>query len=208
MAEQEDCKFCPPNEKVKQYLSDGTAEKVKQSLSDGTDCNTCIYDDKHCYAILSDKPYTDGHTLVVLKKRKTDIEHKTDITDKDIALETDLSPFIQIIYKVAKHLKESAKNNRGEPPDKIYVCMLGDGIKHLHAHLIPRYPFTEDDKTTYRDIFTLRDGALKVNDAIKSCEIGGFWYVAEREKNCEFTKKSKEERASILKKQADDLRLT
>ncbi len=187
MPEQEICKFC--NE-----------EEVKNHLSDGTDCYTCIYDDECCFAILSDKPCTVGHTLVVLKK------HKTDITDQ--VSKADLSHFIHAIHKVAGHLKKSAENERRERPEKIYVCMLGDGIKHLHAHLIPRYPFTEDDITTYRDIFTPRDGKSKVNKAIKSCEIGGFWYVAEREKNCEFAKKSKKVRASILEKLANDLRLT
>jgi len=192
MAEQKNCKFCN--------------ETVKYSLSDGTTCKTCIYDNDFCFAFLSDEPCTVGHTLVVLKKHKADIKHKIDITDH--LSEADLSHFIHAIHKVAAQLKNFAKNEHGRYPDRIYVCMLGDGIEHLHAHLIPRYPFTEYDKTTYRGIFMPRDGVFKVSDAIKKCKIGGFWYVAEREKNCDFAKKSKKERTSFLEKLADDLRLT
>lgn len=172
--------------------------KVKHCLDDGTTCNRCIYDDEFCFAILALEQYTVGHTLVILK------DHKTDITCQ--LSENALSRFMCAIHMVAVHLKKSVQDNRGNHPERIYVNILCDGVKHLHAHLIPRYPFTEDDKTTYRDIFMPRDGALEVAGAIKKGDLGGFWYVAEREKNWESAKKPNEEKRAFLEQLAKKLR--
>ena len=47
--------------------------------------------------------------------------------------------------------------------------------------LIPRYPFTETDRNTFRRIFLKRDGKEKVQNALDINELGGYWYV-EKEK--------------------------
>lgn len=189
MAKQKCCRFCD-EERIKNYLKDG---------KDGTRCNACIYEDRYCFAILSDEAYTIGHTLVIPK------DHKIDITDRDLS-KASLSRFIHAIHKVAVQLKKSAQDKYGNHPERIYVSMLGDGIKHLHAHLIPRYPFTKNDKTTYGRLFTPRNGKRKVKEAIDKGELGGFWYIAEREKSFVFAKKSSAEKAACLSKLAKNLR--
>ena len=123
------CKFCNP-------------EKIKKFLSDETPCNSDFFEDEETFAILAEEQYTTGHALLIFKK------HKADITDN---LSSDeLSAFINAIHKVSKLLKEIVRNDQDKtPPDRIYVCILCDGVEHLHAHLIPRYPFTHQDETTY-----------------------------------------------------------
>lgn len=184
MTKQEGCIFC--NE-----------EKVKHYLDDGTPCNTCIYDDEFCFAILAPEQYTIGHTLVVLK------DHKIDVTDQ--LSKNALSRFMWAVHDVAARLKQSAQDNHGEYPQRIYVSMLGDGFKHLHAHLIPRYPFTEEDKAMYKATFSGRDGD-RVDESIASGDMGGFWYVAEREKSFGFAKKPGPEKAAFLSNLAQKLR--
>lgn len=142
-----------------------------------------------------------GHTLLILKG------HKEDITD-DLS-EPDLSAFISAVHKIAVRLKKLAQNDEGEYPENIYVCILCDGEKHLHAHLIPRYPFTEQDKAKYKTIFTKRDGDVEVEKAIGKADLGGYWYIAEREKNykdTEFGRSSYPEKAVILDRLAEKLR--
>jgi len=124
----------------------------------------------------------------------------------------ELSVFINAIHEVSKLLKKIVKNDQGEKPERIYVCILCDGVKHLHAHLIPRYPFTHQDKTTYKKLFIKRDGVNgedSVYKKIKEGNLGGYWYIAEREKNwksSEYGFKSSSEKADIIKKLAKKLR--
>jgi diadenosine tetraphosphate (Ap4A) HIT family hydrolase len=161
-----------------------------------------IYEDEHCFAILAREQYTTGHTLLILT------EHATDMAD-DIS-DTNLLAFITAIHKVTSHLQQTAVNDQGEHPQRVYVCVLCDGVKHLHAHLIPRYPFMTNDKELYTTLFYPRDGEL-VYEAIKAEELGGFWYVAEREKSwpkTEFGSKSVEARAILLEELANKLRMS
>jgi diadenosine tetraphosphate (Ap4A) HIT family hydrolase len=184
------CPFCKP------------VATIKNTLPGGTPCERDIYEDESTFAVLCPQQYTAGHTLLILK------DHKTDITD-------DISPphlmaFIMAIHKVAVRLKESALNSSGESPERIYVCALCDGVKHLHAHLIPRYPFTSDDEKTYRETFKKRDGEAGVEKNIAEGDMGGFWYVAEREKDYKhsaFGQKSSQEQAQILQELANQLRI-
>jgi histidine triad (HIT) family protein len=188
MTRDNSCIFCRPAE-------------IKYSLPGGTPCRRDIYEDGVSFALLSPEQYTAGHTLLILKN------HKADITD-DLS-ETDLSTFFSAIHKVAARLKKLAQNDCGEHPEKIYVCILCDGEKHLHAHLIPRYPFTQQDTTNYKTIFTTRDGEAEVAKAIATGDLGGYWYIAEREKHykdTEFGRKSDSEKASILEELAGKLR--
>lgn len=188
MAQNGDCTFC-------------REEKIKHELRDGTPCERGIYEDESTFAILSPEQYTAGHTLLILKG------HKEDITD-DLS-EPDLSAFMIAVHKVAVRLKELAQNDRGEYPENIYVCILCDGIKHLHAHLIPRYPFTQKDKEKYKELFSSRDGDDVIAEAIKKEDLGGCWYITECEKNhkdTEFGRSSYSEKAVILNRLAAKLR--
>jgi diadenosine tetraphosphate (Ap4A) HIT family hydrolase len=172
-------------------------ERLKTMIPDAIPCRHDIDEDEHCLAILAREQYTHGHTLAVLK------QHKADITD-DVS-EADLLHFINFIHKIATHLKAVATNDRGEHPDNIYVCILCDGVKHLHAHLVPRYPFSIEDIETYKSIIGERDGEEAVRQAIEKGDLGGFWYVAVRErdyKQTTFWKLSDSARAKHLEQLA------
>jgi diadenosine tetraphosphate (Ap4A) HIT family hydrolase len=188
------CDFCSTKREV-----------LMNSLPDHTPCRRGIYEDHFCFAILAPEQYTTGHTLLILKK------HWADMTDEVSGKH--LSAFIRAIHKVSKRLKESAENDRNERPERIYVCILCDGVKHLHAHLLPRYPFTEDDRIIYKERFSRKDdrgNEKHVNAKIKSGELGGFWYIAEREvswEKSEFGQRTSVEKASFLEGLASKLRL-
>ena len=176
-------------------------EEMKHSLQDGTSCRRDIYEDEYSLAILSPEQYTIGHTLLILR------DHKADITD-DIS-SSHLSAFINAIHEVAVRLKKSARNSRDEHPERIYVCILCDGVEHLHAHLIPRYPFTQEDEGTYREIFTARDGEEETGRAIEEGTLGGYWCIAEWEKkwkHSDFGRRPNSEKARFLEKLANQLR--
>jgi diadenosine tetraphosphate (Ap4A) HIT family hydrolase len=68
-------------------------------------------------------------------------------------------------------------------PEKIYVGILCDGTPHLHAHLIPRYPFTEEDADKYAEYFTKRDGEIEILRKIKIDDLGGYWYIFNKEQS-------------------------
>lgn len=170
-------------------------------------CTRAIYQDSNCFAVLAPEQYSIGHTLLILEKRKSE-KHKSDITDN--ISEEELSAFIKAIHIISKHLKEKAKNEFEQSPERIYVCILCDGVEHLHAHLIPRYPFTGTDGNVYEQIFLERDGRKQINKNIQEDKLGGFWYIAERERNYKksiFGEKSNKEKAEFLERLAKQLRI-
>ncbi len=190
MASKNTCPFCNP-EKVKLELPSKTPCKCKRN----------IYENESSFAVLCPEQYTVGHSLVIFKK------HKSGITDQ--VDENELCDFMKAIQAVAKLLEDKVRDHRGKSPDKIYACVLSDGIEHLHAHLIPRYPFTERDEATYRKEFIYRDGVIETECNIKNHKLGGFWYIALRErewKNSEFAEKHDKEKAKILEELAEKIR--
>ena len=175
-------------------------EKLMNYLPDSTPCKRGAYQDDSCFAILAPEQYTPGHTLLILE------EHKVDITD-EIQSEK-LAAFINAIHKVSGRLKEVAENHQGKRPDRIYVGILCDGVQHLHAHLIPRYPFDERDIGVYRKLFSKRDGPEAVIKAQRKGDMGGFWYLADREANwkrSEFGLRPMPEQVKILEELARKL---
>ncbi|KKK93602.1 hypothetical protein LCGC14_2691230, partial [marine sediment metagenome] len=121
-----------------------------------------------------------------------------------------LRDFIDAIREVAIRIKNIAKNDALEPPKKIYVGILCDGTPHLHTHLIPRYPFTPEDKEKYKEYFLERDGEIEILNKIKKNDLGGYWYVFERERTfykSSYGLKEPEEKVKILERLANDLRL-
>ncbi len=160
-----DCPFCQSKEIL--------MNEAPLVSTHSTRCRRGIYQDDSCFAILAPEQYTPGHTLLILQ------EHRTDIT-VEISREK-LTAFIDAINKVSRHLKEVAENRRGERPERIYVSILCDGVTHLHAHLIPRYPFDQADKDVYAELFSRRDGAEEVAKKQREGRMGGFWYIAARE---------------------------
>ncbi len=192
-----ECVFCRIGKK-------GLLEEIPQkSGNKPIPCKRGIYEDDYCIATLAPEQYSIGHTLLILKK------HRKDITD-NISKE-ELSAFINALHEISKHLKEKAENEFNQSPERIYACILCDGIEHLHAHLIPRYPFTATEQNIYEQLFLERDGRKNINGKIKKDDLGGFWYIAEREKNHKksvFWQKSDEERAKYIEDLAVKLRMS
>jgi diadenosine tetraphosphate (Ap4A) HIT family hydrolase len=171
---------------------------------DGTirPCNRWIYKSDHCYAVLKPEQHTIGDSIVILNK------HKKDITDDISPIE--LSDFMNTIKIVATRIKNVARNNN-MPPDRIYVGILCDGveIQHLHAHLIPRYPFTPDDEAKYKDFFIQRDGENEIMKKIKRRDLGGYWYIFDKERTyyqSEYGQKDTKDKVIFLEKLANSLR--
>jgi len=168
-------------------------------------CRRGIYEDPYCIATLAAESYATGHTLVILR------QHRRDIADTCIT-EEEKKGFIEAIHKVATHLKATL-GEIYKPPERIYVGILCDGVEHLHAHLIPRYEFSKDDEEIYRQLFWQRDGVDKVRSRIRKKDMGGFWYLSEREQHykryqtSEAWARTDKERAAYLEALAKDLRL-
>jgi len=127
--------------------------------------NRFITENKSCIAVLDHNPQRKGHVLVILKN------HKKDLSDKDLSNE-ELKSFIGMIHKMCKCLKGRMRDENQKSPDKIYVSSLCDGTKHLHAHLVPRYPYTTEDKEFYKKLYP----GKKIQP--------GFWYLCLGENKC------------------------
>lgn len=193
-----ECVFCRIGKK-------GLLEELPRKSGDKTvPCKRGIYEDNYCIATLAPEQYTKGHTLLISKN------HRTDITDSNISSE-ELSGFISALNKLARHLKEKLHDHNC--PQRIYIAILCDGVEHLHAHLIPRYPFTDIDQTIYKQEFLKRGDDIKeIESKILKSDLGGFWYIAEREKNYKnlelWNNRSDEERAEYIEELAKKLRMS
>jgi diadenosine tetraphosphate (Ap4A) HIT family hydrolase len=179
MKKLDSCLFCQP-------------EEIKFKYTDGSECNRCIYENDYCYAVLTPEQYTIGHSLVILNWHVDRIFDNLDLEH--------FSGFFNSINHVARLLINSVVNDTMESPQNVYVGVLCDGFEHLHAHLVPRYPFKEEDRDTYRKLFKDRDGN-KLEHNISSGNIGGFWILAEKEREWKITKygrKTDEEKKKFL----------
>ncbi len=166
-------------------------------------CKRGIYTSKYSFAVLDPNQYSRGHTILVSRT------HGCDHLDYRISAKQ-YRGFCDDIREVSQLLKCKARNAVGQAPDKIYVCILCDGaIKHLHAHLIPRYPFSPEDELAHRREFSKRDTPAQIEGRVKKGCLGGFWLIAHREKNCtktEFGKGTSERRAELLADLANEIR--
>jgi diadenosine tetraphosphate (Ap4A) HIT family hydrolase len=185
------------------FCNRDTIKKSAPIDGDVKECERWIYDYNNCYAVLKPEQHTIGECLVIPYK------HRTDITD-DLSAD-ELSDFIKTINTVAKRIKNIARNEKQLPPDRIYVGILCDGvdIQHLHAHLIPRYPFGEYENNKYRELFTQRDGEISIWNKIRKCDLGGYWYISDKEQNhykSDFGKKKTMEKVHFLEDLARQLR--
>jgi len=164
-------------------------------------CERWIYESKYFYAVLKPEQHTIGESIVILK------EHHEDITS-DIP-KKELSDFMEAIKFVSSMIKNVAKNEKSDNPERIYVGILCDGtqIQHLHAHLIPRYPFTEYDKSEYKRHFLERDGEAEILKKQKEKDLGGYWYVFDKEVNVKelpYGKKADKEKVKVFEKLAKE----
>jgi diadenosine tetraphosphate (Ap4A) HIT family hydrolase len=166
-------------------------------------CERWIYESQYCYAVLKPEQHTIGESIVILK------EHRVDITN-DIPIE-ELSDFMKTINIVASRIKRVAKNNDSKNPERIYVGILCDGtqIQHLHAHLIPRYPFNEYDKSKYKEFFLKRDGKEEILRKQNEEDLGGYWYVFDKEQTVNelpYGKLKEKDKVACLEALARELR--
>jgi len=154
-----------------------------------------VYEDDTCYAILELEQSAWGYTLVILK------EHKETILDENITSEQN-DGFWKVVRKIGNVIK------RKLGAENVYVCSLCDGVSHFHVHLIPRYKWTDEHKKRYIELFKDRDGERSVKLATAIGLIGGFWYIADTERNfhkTDFMKLPKDEQLRQLAKLAKEL---
>lgn len=154
-----------------------------------------IYEDPVVFASLEEEQSVRGYTLVILKS------HYDTILDQDIPT-TELIYFWRKVQEIGNAIKESFG------AENVYVCTLCDGIKHFHVHLIPRYKWTDDDKRRYSDLFVERDGPASILTCTQNGTIGGFWWLADAERNYKdtpFMQKSEDERHKILSETAEKI---
>ncbi len=81
------------------------------------------YEDDKVYVCLASFPITKGHSVVVWKDRKEDIQ-KLERQDYEYLMD--------VVELARKTLRESYDL------EKVYLLYL-DEIKHVHWHLVPRY---------------------------------------------------------------------
>lgn len=137
------------------------------------DCRK-FYEDDHCYALLEAEQSVHCYSLVIPKKHQ-DKFTGTELTDADM---------LHVVRK-AQEIARAIKSVTFA--ENIYVAVLCDGISHFHIHLIPRFKWTDKDYIRYKDLFLERDGLESVSACINNKTIGGFWYLADAERNYQKT---------------------
>ena len=167
----DECSFCM----ALKAKPNGFTDTMPKSKEDGyIPCSRGIWQDDFCLATLDYLPITHGDTLLVLK------QHREDFCDESLT-KKELEHFAYAIKLVAGRLRSKLTDCNGDPPERIYVCSLCDGVQHLHAHLTPRYRWTKEDAALYRRLIAPRDGIAKAEQNADEGKIGGFWYLGYKE---------------------------
>jgi len=95
--------------------------------------NEKIFEDENVYAFMDANPITKGHVLVIPKKHSPNILE----TDDEVLCQT-----IIIAKKIAK-IVVHAMNASGFNLNTNTGVDAGQGVFHLHFHIIPRYNLKE-----------------------------------------------------------------
>lgn len=82
-----------------------------------------IYEDKKLYACLANNPIVQGHTVIVWKKR---------VSDLHLLSRKDYEYLMDRVDEVRNAILKTLKIK------KVYLVYM-DEIKHVHWHLVPRY---------------------------------------------------------------------
>ena len=157
------------------------------------------------YAILCPEQYTCGHTLIISGPRIGKESSKCIKKIFDIRPD-ELQNLMSGISKVANRLKDKLKG-----VENVSLISLNEEKPHFHLHLIPRYPYKENEKKFHTKNFWKRDYDTEQaweNDP-SGKKFHGIWYYAYREqnyKNRKYWKKPPEERAELLNQLASELR--
>ncbi len=81
-----------------------------------------VYEDEMFFGFLTIKPHTKGHMLLIPKDHTEDILTANEVTSENI---------FKLGRKLASQMKRIFK------PDKVAFVLAGQGVPHLHLHLIP-----------------------------------------------------------------------
>jgi histidine triad (HIT) family protein len=87
-----------------------------------------IYEDEHIMIVLDNLPISQGHTLLVIK------EHVSFLEELNSAQAAYLGKFIPLIAKALKKALSA---------EFVYIALLGEVVRHVHYHLIPRHKHEE-----------------------------------------------------------------
>ena len=114
--------------------------------------NAIIYEDKKLYACLANKPIVEGHTVVVWKKK---------ISDLNLLQKKDYEYLMNRVNEIRSAMIKALNVER------IYLVYM-DEVKQVHWHLVPSY-----DVKGYKN-FMHKPGKIKdflLDDKIRDCLI-------------------------------------
>jgi histidine triad (HIT) family protein len=89
-----------------------------------------IFENEKFFGFLTIMPHTKGHMLLIPKNHTTDILTSDDDTSDEM-------------FRIGKTLAKKIKNIFN--PDKVAFVLAGQGVPHLHLHLIPMNKETDLD---------------------------------------------------------------
>jgi histidine triad (HIT) family protein len=116
-------------------------------------CNK-VYEDDSSLAFLDNNPRAKGHTLVIPKVHRENIDEITDEELSHVMLATK-----KTIKKISEKLQPGGYNVGWN--DK---AIGGQEVPHMHVHILPRY---EDDGGTNMHAIVNNSGDLSVEDVTK-----------------------------------------
>lgn len=96
-----------------------------------------VYEDENLFGFLTNKPHTKGHMLLIPKEHTLDILTSSDETSNQL---------FSVGKKIAKKVKSILN------PDKVGFVLAGQGVPHLHLHLIPMNHESDLDHSSARDL--------------------------------------------------------
>lgn len=88
-----------------------------------------VYEDEHVYAFLDIGPQSDGHTLVVPKESKAQLDELSD--DAAAAIGRVLPRLSRAVMKATGASAYNILQNNG--------ARAGQSVLHVHFHIIPRF---------------------------------------------------------------------
>lgn len=95
-----------------------------------------VYEDDNFFGFLTIKPHTKGHALLIPKIHVEEILVSSDETSTEL-------------FRSGKDLAKKIKNIFN--PDKVAFVLAGQGVPHLHLHLIPMNHETDLDPHIAKD---------------------------------------------------------
>ena len=108
-----------------------------------------VYEDEDFFGFLTIKPHTKGHTLLIPKTHFDEIL----VTDDKV---------VEKIFLTGKNFAKKIKEKFN--PDKVAFVVAGQGVPHLHLHLIPMN--TESDLNPEKAYESTREELLEIQEIL------------------------------------------